>query len=100
MTNISKEAVELHIQRCWMTDPEPDRTETLLRALSARVAELEAERDQITLDRLMRAKAEGRLQGLDEAKEAVGLVSIPIGQTKAIWDAMNAIEALNRGAGE
>lgn len=34
-TDTSRVAVELFIQRCWLTDPEPDRTETMLRALLA-----------------------------------------------------------------
>lgn len=47
MTDISKEAVERHIQRCWLTDPEPDRTEAMLRALSARVEAVTSDRQYI-----------------------------------------------------
>lgn len=35
MTDTSKEAVERFIERCWLTDPDPDRTETMVRALFA-----------------------------------------------------------------
>lgn len=68
MTDISKEAVELHIQRCWLTDPEPDKTETLLRALSARVEEAEKSaacwKQQVQSHELYEL---GRLQALGEA---------------------------------
>lgn len=47
MTDIdtSRETVEQHIQRCWLTDPEPDRTETILRTLLARAEAAEKMRD-------------------------------------------------------
>lgn len=51
----SAAAVELHIQRCWMTDPAPERTEALLRAL------------QFERDALKAELAEARNAALEEA---------------------------------
>lgn len=70
-------------------------------ALSARVAELEGQRDA-SMDLAVRSFEQGRLQGLDEAKEAVvaeyleGDTEDPEDRAydRGIADAVTAIEAI------
>lgn len=102
----SAETVELFIQRCWLTDPMPDRTETMLRALLAERDGLRAQLTQADAEisrTWMAAYARGRAMTLEKCIDIARLAYTGDSDGRDIAIAIEALKEATqdkRGDGE